>query len=156
MIIFMKIMQGWDVENIKVQAVNKKHSETLSEFIQRVRREKGYSLDMVQQRSGGTINASYVSRIENGQVLAESITPKKLRALASGLGVSLEQIESLARGKPLDEKESFNGEFAVLYKGFHDLSPEDQAEMRAMVRMLATEVERRRPRNPPAGGKGKK
>ncbi len=155
MIIFTEIIQGGDIENIKLPVVNRKQQESLAEFVKRVRNEKGYALDIVQQRSGGSINASYVSRIENGQVLPESITPKKLRALAAGLGVPPELVESLARGKTLNDGEIFDGEFAVLYKGFHDLSPEDQAEMRAMVRMLATEVERRRPKKQ-SNGKGKK
>lgn len=156
MIIFMEKMQNGDIENNKVSVVNKKRDESLSDFVRRVRNEKGYSLDKVQQLSLNSINASYVSRIENGQVLQESITAKKLRALAKGLGVPEEEIFAVARGKTLNTEEAFTGEFGVLFKAFHDLSPTDQAEVMATVRMLAAEVERRRPRKQPSANKGKK
>ncbi len=56
-------------------------------------------------RRGNKIASSYVSRIENGVADPTGITPKKLSALALGLGVPEEEIFAIARGlvPPVDE-----------------------------------------------------
>src|SRR5437867_37748 len=74
----------------------RKKQETLSDFVRRIRRERNLSLTDVQRRSGRLIASSYVSRIENGYIL--NVTPKKLKALAKGLGVSEDQIFAITRG----------------------------------------------------------
>lgn len=132
----------------------KTEQESLADYVRRVIRDKDLSYRKVAIQSGGKVSHATVSDIINGN--QRDLKTETLRGLAKGLGVSEEEIFAVARGKTLDTEEAFTGEFAVLFKGFHDLSPEDQAEMRAMVRMLATEVERRRPRNPPSKAKGKK
>lgn len=98
MIIFKEIMYNGCIENNKFRVVNSKQAINLADFVRRVRDEKGYSLEKVQQLSGNKINASYVSRIENGYVSEESVTPKKLQALAKGLGVAEEEIFTVVRG----------------------------------------------------------
>ena len=142
---------------IRLSGVNngRDELEDLADFSKRIRHEKDLSQRDVELKSGGGISKGYIGQIEDRTVLGHSVTPKKLAALAKGLQVSEDEVFAVARGKTLDAKESFDGEFAVLYKGFHDLSPEDQAEMRAMVRVIATEIERRRPKRPPTA-KGKK
>lgn len=83
-------------EYIKVFAVENK-SESLAEYVRRVREEKKLSLSDVERQSGNLITNGYVSRIENGYIL--NVTPKKLAALAKGLGVSEDEVFAVARGK---------------------------------------------------------
>src|ERR1700749_2576090 len=76
--------------------------ETLSDFVRRVRIEKGLSLAEVQakaNRAGHEIGTTHINRIENGFIEAASVTPKKLIALAAGLGVSEDEVFAVARGK---------------------------------------------------------
>ena len=137
-----------------IRPVVSSEQEKISDYVRRVIRDKGLSYRQVAQNSGGAISHATVSDIINER--NRNLSTATLVGIAKGLGVPEEEIFAVARGKALDTEEAFTGEFALLFKGFHDLSPEDQAEMRAMVRMLATEVERRRPRNPPSKVKGKK
>ena len=124
--------------------------------MRRVRFEKGFSLLDVQRNSHNQIAGSYVSRIENGIADADGVTPKKLQALASGLQVPEEEVFAIARGKSLSEPEVFDSEIYVMFRGFDELSDEDKAELLGTIRMLAAEVQRRRPRKPAANGKGSK
>ncbi len=66
--------------------------------------------------------------------------------------MSEDEIFAVARGKSLNGAEVFDSEIAVLFNGFDELSDEDKLELLATVKMLANEVQRRRPRN----GKPKK
>ncbi|MCA1567267.1 MAG: helix-turn-helix domain-containing protein [Acidobacteria bacterium] len=125
--------------------------ESLADYVRRLRvKEKKLSLTDVERNSGGGIDASYVNRIENG--IVTNVTPEKLSALAKGLQVSEDEIFAVARGKSLNGAEVFDSEIAVLFNGFDELSDEDKLELLATVKMLANEVQRRRPRN----GKPKK
>lgn len=128
--------------------------EKLPEYVRRIRREKGLSTTDVERQSGGEISDAYVTRIENGYV--KNVSPEKLRALAKGLQGSEDEIFAVARGKALSVSEAFESEIYVAFKGFEELSEEDKAEMLATVRMLGSEIQRRRPKKPPDKGKGKK
>lgn len=151
--IFTTIVRARTVENINLRGVSRKQPEDLADFLrQKMLNDPDLTLRKIAERSDGGVTHSYLSKILSGAASNPSIS--KLRAIAKGLGVTYEEVAAATGGKSLTVAESFDGEFAVLFKGFHDLSPEDQTEMMAMVRMLATEVERRRPRKP-AGGKGK-
>jgi transcriptional regulator with XRE-family HTH domain len=129
--------------------------EDLADFVMRVRNEKGISQRGVEINSGGTISKGYVGQIENRTVLGDSVTPQKLRALAKGLQASEDEVFAVARGKSLSEAEIFDSEIGVLFKGFDELSDKDKAEMLATVRMLGSEIQRRRPKKPPDKDKGK-
>lgn len=63
-------------------------SETLSQFVQRVMRQKNLSPREVQKRASakGQIAASYISRIYNGKVTNLSVD--KIVILAEGLDVT--------------------------------------------------------------------
>jgi len=118
----------------------RKKQETLSDFVKRIRIEKNLSLSNVHRRSGGQIAGSYVSRIENGYIL--NVTPKKLRALAKGLGVSEDQIFAIARGL---EKESLGAEaeLAALLQKFQTLKKEDRDDLRVLIEVVDREIDRR-------------
>ncbi|MDQ1610308.1 MAG: hypothetical protein QOG00_239 [Pyrinomonadaceae bacterium] len=139
---------------ISLSGVNNGHQpkEDLSDYVKRIRFEKGLSQRDVEIKSGGEISKGYIGQIENRTVLGHSVTPQKLQALSVGLGVGEDEIFAVARGKTLNSAESFDSEIAVLFKGFDELSDEDKLELLATVKMLANEVQRRRPRN----GKPKK
>lgn len=103
MIICKEIISNRVIENNKFSVVDSQQPLTLATFVRQTREDKGYSLERVQQLSGNQINASYVSRIENGYVTEESVTPKKLQALAKGLRVSEDELFAVARGKSPNE-----------------------------------------------------
>jgi transcriptional regulator with XRE-family HTH domain len=144
------------VSNDRCSAVNRKQPEGLADYVRRVRFEKGFSLLDVQRNSRNQIAGSYVSRIENGIADADGVTPKKLQALAVGLQVSEEEIFAVARGKSLAAPEAFDSEIYVMFRGFDELSDEDKADLLSTIRMLAAEVQRRRPRKTAENGKGSK
>jgi transcriptional regulator with XRE-family HTH domain len=154
-IIFDESLLIGNVENDRHFAVNKQRVESLPDYVRRVRNEKGLSLLDVERRArqlGHEIAGSYVNRIENEIADAAGVTPKKLQALAAGLDVSEDEIFAVARGKSLTGVEMFDSEIAVLFNGFDELSDEDKLELLSTVKMLANEIQRRRPRN----GKPKK
>lgn len=75
-------------------------TETLAEFVKRVRRDRKLSLDEVEgasRRRGGGISNGYISQIENGHNTNPSLSA--LIALAAGLGVSEDELFDVARGK---------------------------------------------------------
>lgn len=139
---------------IRLSGVNngQQPQEDLADFVKRIRFEKDLSQRDVEVKSGSGISKGYIGQIENRTVLGHSVTPQKLQALAVGLGVSEDAIFAVARGKPLNGPEVFDSEIAVLFNGFDELSDKDKLELLATVKMLASEVQRRRPRN----GKPKK
>lgn len=141
-----------------LSAVNNGHRQTedLADYLRRVRNEKGLSQRDVEIKSGNRISKGYIGQIENREVLGHSVTPQKLQALAIGLGVSEDEIFAVARGKSLAAPEAFDSEIYVMFRGFDELSDEDKADLLGTIRMLAAEVQRRRPRKPPANGKSSK
>lgn len=141
-----------------LSAVNNGHRqiEDLADYLRRVRNEKGVSQRDVEVKSGNRISKGYIGQIENREVLGHSVTPQKLQALAVGLGVSEDEIFAVARGKPLSQPEVFDSEIYVMFRGFDELSDEDKADLLGTIRMLAAEVQRRRPRKAAQSGKGSK
>lgn len=129
---------------VKGFPVNMKQPESLADYVRRVRYEKRLSLSDVQRNSGGAINGSYVSRIENAVVT--NVTADKLKALARGLEVSEDEVFAVALGKSLNSEEAFDNELYVMFKGFEELSAEDKRALLETVRMLGAEIQRRRPR----------
>jgi transcriptional regulator with XRE-family HTH domain len=61
--------------------------ESLSQYVNRFMRQKGLSLRAVTQRSGSSIEPSYISRILSGNIT--NITTDKLLSLARGLDVDV-------------------------------------------------------------------
>lgn len=72
-----------------------KPTETLADYVRRIRNEKGLSLRDVQERSGNLTTVEYVSKIESGWVL--HVTPTKLSGVAKGLDVSEREIFTAAK-----------------------------------------------------------
>jgi transcriptional regulator with XRE-family HTH domain len=136
--------------------VESRKPESLADYVRRIRQAKGLSTTDVerQSRQGGLkgISDAYVTRIENEYVT--NVSTDKLRALAKGLGVSEDEIFAVARGKSLAAPEVFDSEIYVMFRGFDELSDEDKADLLSTIRMLAAEVQRRRPKGgEKSGGK---
>jgi transcriptional regulator with XRE-family HTH domain len=72
--------------------------ENLSQFVRRIIKEKKLKLRHVQDRSGGRIAQSYVSRIMTGDVT--NITLDKLVALAKGIGEDEHTLFTAYLGRP--------------------------------------------------------
>ena len=75
--------------------------ESLSEYLDRVMRQKGLNPPDVQDRCG--IAESYVRRILNGTVT--NLTVKTITTLAEGLEVDPVDLFVAAYGKPIEAKE---------------------------------------------------
>jgi transcriptional regulator with XRE-family HTH domain len=73
-------------------------SETLSEFLKRVMKQKGLTLRDVEGKCGKKITNSYISRVINGK--GKNLTLETIVALASGFGVDPHDIFAAAYGKP--------------------------------------------------------
>jgi transcriptional regulator with XRE-family HTH domain len=75
--------------------------ETLSEYLDRVMRQKGFNPPDVQERCG--IAESYVRRILNGTVT--NLTVKTIATLAQGLEIDPVDLFVAAYGKPIEARE---------------------------------------------------
>lgn len=113
--------------------------ESLAEYVKRVRNAQDLSLNDVQNRSGGRISNAYVSKIENGYVT--NVTPDKLKALAKGLGVSVDELFALARGEEFSQKPKKR--VAALFHKFNEIDEDDLVDMEPIFKMLEAEVDRR-------------
>jgi transcriptional regulator with XRE-family HTH domain len=154
-------------ENDRYSAVDRKQTETLADFVRRVRNEKGLSLLDVQRNSRGQIAGSYVSRIENGIADADGVTPKKLQALAQGLQVSEDEVFDIARGKPVGPMsptdfysalEAMGIEQFQAYGGVENLTDEDRQEIIAMLQTMIEQklIRRQKANGSDRSGRGKK
>lgn len=161
------ILNGiFSIKNVpygKRPVVNSERTESLANYVKRVRADKGFSLADVRRNSGLEIANSYISRIENGEVT--NVTPQKLRALARGLGVSEDEIFAVARGKPLGPMsptdfytalEALGVEQFQAYGGVNNLSDEDRAEIVGVLTAMIEQKLKRKQTAPKPRGPGKK
>jgi transcriptional regulator with XRE-family HTH domain len=109
---------------------------SLADYVRRTRLEKNLSLASVSAKSRGHIGKTHINRIENGTVSRVSLA--KLRALAVGLSVPVDEILAVAQGKLPDVGADTTE--ATLVKYFRQLSPERQNDLLLMVRALAEQI----------------
>jgi len=110
--------------------------ERLGEFVRRIRNKKGLSLLDVSKQSARfepRISGSYINRIERNPKL--QITPDKLKALAYGLGVPVEEMlaHALKRMSP-DEADELS-----LVTRFRELSPRRKSDVWNMIQLWRSE-----------------
>ena len=132
-------------------AVSTEH-ETFADYVRRVANEKGLTYREIARRGG--ISSPSISDIVSGKTI--QVKASTIAALAKGLGVSEEEVFAAYNGKSLGVPEVFDSEIYVMFRGFDELSDEDKAELLGTIRMLAAEVQRRRPRKSAQNGKGSK
>lgn len=109
----------------------KSSGETLAEFVQRIRREKRISLNEVVTRSGGQVSNAYVSKVENGLILKVSVP--KLRGLAKGLGITEEEIISVAQGNPM---KGLSARLEIISLKFGNLPKDKQSKAEPVIEAL--------------------
>jgi transcriptional regulator with XRE-family HTH domain len=74
----------------------KADKETLAQYVTRIIKEKKFTHQEVRKLAGGKITDGYVRGIMTGKARNPSVD--KLKALARGLGVSEDEVFSVARG----------------------------------------------------------
>jgi transcriptional regulator with XRE-family HTH domain len=128
--------------------VQSRNTESLADFVKRIRHEKSFSTTDVerQSRRGGAkgISDAYVTRIENKYVT--NVSPEKLKALARGLGESEDAIFAVARGVKGVEPSTLEAEVGILFYGWEDASDEDKKATIEAIKMIAEGFQRRRTR----------
>jgi transcriptional regulator with XRE-family HTH domain len=72
-------------------------SETLTDFIQRILKQKGLSLHDVERNSDNAITSSYISKINKGKI--KSISVETIAALAKGMDVDPFDVFAAAFGR---------------------------------------------------------
>ncbi|MCA1618439.1 MAG: helix-turn-helix domain-containing protein [Acidobacteria bacterium] len=120
--------------------------ETLSDYVRLKLIQNELTTREVQERSnsgGEKITQSYVSQIVSGT--AKNLTLTKLRALARGLGVPIEEVISRAYGETYQDDLAFaESRFADVYYKFEELSDEHKQNVLYLLDILEREVERLR------------
>jgi transcriptional regulator with XRE-family HTH domain len=106
--------------------------ESLGDFVRRIRTEKGLSLIDVSKQSalfGPRISGSYINRIERNPKL--KVTADRLKALAHGLGVPIEELLAHAVGKmSRDEADELR-----LLTRFRELSPQRKSDVWTIIQL---------------------
>ena len=113
--------------------LKRKRLERLSDFVRRIRNEKGLSLAAVSKQSalfGPRISASYVSRIEKNPKC--NPTAVRLKSLAHGLGIPVPELFAHAI-RPMSRDEA--DELALVTR-FSELSPKRQSDVLALIQVL--------------------
>jgi transcriptional regulator with XRE-family HTH domain len=115
-----------------IKLLMKDSKETLAEFVKRVREKvKRLSLNEVVAKSGGLVSNAYVSKIENGLILTPSVS--KLKGLAKGLGITEEELISVAQGTP---KKGLEGKLEIISLKFGSLPKEKQSKAEPLIDSL--------------------
>ena len=117
--------------------INSRPVLSLADYVRRTRLEKNLSLATVSAKSRGQIGKTHINRIENGTVSRVSLS--KLRALAVGLSVPVEEILAVAQGKLPDV--GTGTDEATLVKYFRKLSLDRQKDLLIIVRALAEQID---------------
>jgi transcriptional regulator with XRE-family HTH domain len=115
-------------------------TETFGDFIRRIRTEKNLSCADVERRSarfGKPIAGSYINRIENDPKLRP--TADRLRALANGLGVPIEEL--LLRAVGVGPSGTNPSDELHLITAFRELSAQRKADVLGIVDMWHSEEE---------------
>ena len=79
-------------------------TESLAEYVSRIRRQKGLSLRQIEANCGKKLTASYIGRIAKGKFNNPSM--ETVAALAEGLGVDLQEIFVVAYDKQPSQAET--------------------------------------------------
>lgn len=112
--------------------------EEFSNYVRRIRSEKGFALSKVEHQSGNTITGAYVQQIENGSVLPENISLKKLVGLAKGLRISLGELMTVALGEDFNKSTSFKNKVDSILVASDDWEPNAKNLFLNCVQVFAT------------------
>lgn len=130
-----------DLFNSRLLIVDSRSSsETLAEYVSRIRGEKNFSVEKVAERSGGAISQAYVNKIENNGV--KNVSPEKLLALAKGLGVTQEEIFAVVRGKNPNTDAVLDERFVQAGLKFKQVKEDKRRNAEALFEAFERELER--------------
>jgi transcriptional regulator with XRE-family HTH domain len=116
--------------------ITRRKRERLGEFVRRIRNEKGLSLIDVSKHSalfGPPISGSYINRIERNPKL--KVTPDRLKALAHGLRVPVQEIFAHAV-KTMSRDEA---DVVSLVTRYRELSPKRQSDVFNLIQCWHSE-----------------
>jgi transcriptional regulator with XRE-family HTH domain len=103
--------------------------------------EKELNYRQVAERSGGLISHTTVFDVVN--LRSKDVKAKTLRGLAKGLGVSEDEIFSVARGKsPAEDPDYKNWRYASLFDDAKKLTPEQMRDFETIMEIARREVTR--------------
>jgi transcriptional regulator with XRE-family HTH domain len=125
--IFIESLTVLNSEYLRLPAMDTRRVERLADYVKRLRNEKRLSLNEVARLSGGQISNSYVSLIENGYIL--NVTPKKLRALARGLQVDVDEISAVAIGRSPQDPSLIERQLLGMFRELPQEQRDDFIEM---------------------------
>ncbi|MDQ1592976.1 MAG: hypothetical protein QOG71_3603 [Pyrinomonadaceae bacterium] len=140
--IFTKNQNKRPVEYITLSGVDKKQAGDLSDYLRRkLNEDETLTLRKIEERSGGKITHSYLSKILNRVVKNPSV--EKLQAIAKGLGVSDDEVLAAVRGKrPEDDPDFLKSRLGLLSLKFNKIPIDKRVNVEALIDLLDREVER--------------
>jgi len=117
--------------------------KALSEYVQRVRREKRLSFRDIASRSGGKISVATANEIANNK--HGNVTTPTLLALAKGLGVPEQEIIDIALGNPArDDNDWRESTLYELYKRTKTADKSKKKLVDEVIEMLLDRLEKDR------------
>ena len=119
----------------------------LADFIAAIRKRKQLTLLDIKQASGGRISENYIHELEQGKNDPESLSVRKIKALAKGMEESPFTVFARAGGIKPDTPIKDEG-LKELLEGYLSLPAKDREEMRFTIELLRKEVRERRSRLP--------
>jgi transcriptional regulator with XRE-family HTH domain len=139
----------------------------LGEYVKRVMKLKGLTQKDVQRVSGGRITDGYVASISIGRACNPSVD--KIKALADGLGVDVDELFHVARGLPEDmqdrgksshtrdplmiletvRKAVLNPDVIQILHEVVSLSPDERASLLGFIQRLGSTKRKSRRRTKP-------
>lgn len=125
--------------------------DALAKYVQSHLKKPGVSTHTVADKAGGGLSHGTVWNIANRQV--NEVKGSTLAALARGLGVSLEEVQGVAQGKPIEHKDPFES-LKILFHGWEGATEEDRRDVMAALRLIGEGFQQRL-RNMPRMGGGK-
>lgn len=121
----------------------KQEGEDLADYLRRkLSEDQSLTLRQIEERSGGRITHSYLSKLLNRIVRNPSVA--KLEAIADGLGVRKEEVFAAAGETSLSPPGNIAEHVGVLFYGFDDLSEKDKSETLIAIKLLAEGMQGRR------------
>lgn len=107
--------------------------EALSAYVQEHLNKPGVSTHSIADKAGGGISHGTVWNIARQHV--SEVKGSTLAALARGLGVSLEEVQAVVRGKPVEYADPFDS-LRILFHGWEEASEQDRREVMGAISLI--------------------
>jgi transcriptional regulator with XRE-family HTH domain len=116
--------------------------EILSDYVRRVMKEKNLTFKQAEKRSRRSISTGTLNDIIQGRNTNPTVAI--LKGLARGLGVSEDEVFTVARGLRIDHQREFDeSDIAALFYKYRQLSERNKKELRPILEVIDHEIERR-------------